>query len=207
MIEFYGDPGEIERLTKGISLSEKQLKKATVSALNKTITSVRTFIVREVNKEYNVAQKDIRKELKLSKANYSRMEARVMGEGSPGIKLYKFSPTPKAAPSTRRLKSGAYSPKGGIKVMIHRGSRKIVKGAFIARMSSGHVGVFRRKESGIGDWWNAFSGGGIEELYGPSPLRIIDTDYYVDRMDDFTQETMDKNMAHEAEFYMKQAGV
>ena len=202
-VTFRGDINAIHRLTKDIKLSEQVAKKATVSAINKSITSTRAFAVKLVAKDYKISQKVVRDELKLVKANYSSMEAKIIGSGSPGIPLYKFAPTPKKVPSTRRLKSGGYTPKGGIKVMIRKGARKTVQGAFIAQMSSGHIGVFKRKKSGPGQAGKQ----GIDELFGPSPLRILDDDRYYQQLDDFTEETMDKNYAREVDFYLKKAGV
>lgn len=197
-MQITGDINELIKLTKGISLAEPTLKKATVSAVNKTIVSTRAYGVREMAKEYKVTQKQVRDELKISRASLNRLEARIVGAGSPGIPLYNFSPTPNRTPSTKRLKAGGYSPKSGIKVMIHRGIRKVVKGAFIARMQSGHVGVFKRSKDGQLP---------IDELFGPSPLRILDRPVYHDKIDKFAAETMDKNMAHEAEYYLKRAGI
>lgn len=197
MIQINGNIDELCTLTKGITLAEPTLKKATVSATNKSIVSIRTFGVREVAREYKLTQKTVRSELIIVRAHIRRIEAKIIGDGSPGIPLYKFSPTPKRSPSTRRLKSGGYSPKKGIKVMIHRGQRKTVKDAFIARMDSGHVGVFKRR----------INTKRIDELFGPSPIRILDSNFYKNKIDDFAEVTMNKNMAHEAEFYLKRAGI
>lgn len=227
--EITGDIEEMRELTKGLKAAEPALRKATVSALNKTARSVRAEIGRMVSKKYKITQKAVKAELAISKAHFNRLEAIILGEGSPGIPLIKFFPTPKRVPSTihkpgrwesrftwwgEQLKrqvmipgTDRYLPKAGIKVMIHRGDRKVIRGAFIARMPSGHVGVFKRQDSGMGAWWNSFSGRGIKELFGPSPLRIISSDAFQIPLDDFTGETLDKNMAHEASFFLKKAGV
>ena len=197
MIEISGDYNELAKLVKGLSLGEATLKKATVSAVNKSIVSTRAYGVKQITKEYKVKAKDVRAELKINRANYRQQRASIYGAGSPGFALYDFAPTPKRTPSTRRTRRGGYTPKGGIKVMIHKGSRKTVQGAFIAKMRSGHVGVFRRKKKGDG----------IEELFGPSPLRIIDSTFYKNKIEDFAGEAMDTNLAREAIFYLKRAGV
>ncbi|SDP69696.1 phage tail protein [Desulforhopalus singaporensis] len=207
MITFHGDIDELRRLTKGIAAAEPALEKATVSALNKSIVSTRAYGVKLVARDYAVTQKAVRKELKIYRANLHRKQASIVGSGSPGIPLYQFRPTPRRVPSTKRLKSGGYSPKEGIKVMIRRGSRKVVKGAFIAETESGHIGVFKRRERGLGNWWNAFRKNRIEKMFGPSPLRILDSEHYYEKLDNYTEEIMDKNMAHEADYFLKKAGV
>lgn len=204
-MEIYGDIDELEHQVKGLKVAKPAMEKALVSALNKTITSLRAEAVRMVFKEYNVKQKEIRKELKISRASPYRHKAMLRGEGSPGIPLMDFSPTPKKVPSTKRLKGGGYTPKGGIKVMVRRGQRKMVKGAFIAKMPSGHVGVFRRAVDGrLG---RRSRRPVIEERFGPSPLRIISADRYQIPLDDFAGETLDRNMAREADYFLKKFGV
>lgn len=218
-MQITGNIKELQELTKGIALAEPTLKKATVSAINKSISSVRVFAAREISKEYKVTQTAVKKDLGIFKANVRTLYASLKGEGRPGVPLYNFSPTPRRVPSTiqkkgiwetkytwwgKKLKgkqmvpgSNKYSPKRGIKVMVHRGSRKMVRTAFIARMSSGHAGVFSRRKGTKK----------IDELFGPSPLRILDSNFYKDKIDDYAAETMDKNMAHEADFYLKRAGI
>lgn len=201
MYQIKGDYKELAELTRGISAAEPALKKATVSALNKTIVSTRAFAIKLITRDYRVKAASVRRELTIIRAHLKYMVARIIGEGSPGIPLYQFAPTPKRVPSTRRLKSGGYTPKGGVKVMVTRGHRKMVRGAFIARMPSGHVGLFRRAEDGR---WGRSSGRQvIEELYGPSPLRLLDQDRYQRPVDDFTGAELDKNMLREATFYLK----
>lgn len=90
--------------------------------------------------------------------------------------------------------------------MIHRGQRKVVAGAFITTLDSGHVGIFRRFGSD-GGIWNKNRYKRIEKLYGPSPIRILDSDFYKKKIDDYTAETMDKNMLHEAEYFLKKGGL
>lgn len=225
--EITGDLEELRELTKGIALAEKTLKRATVSALNKTAVSGRAWLTKAVSKEFNIKQKDVRAAITISKANYSRLRADLSGSGSPGIPLSRFAPTPRRVPSTihkegrkvvvmgkrgrplKRLRtvpgSDRYLPGAGIKVMVRRGSRKLVRGAFVATMDSGHVGVFRRAEDGR--WGLRSRSQVIEELYGPSPFRILEGDEFHIPFDDFIGETLDKNMAHEADFYLRREGV
>ncbi len=225
--EIYGDFKELRELTRGIPLAEKTLKRATVSALNKTATSGRAWLVKEVAKEYAIKQKDVRAAITISKANYTRLEAQLHGSGKPGIPLVRFSPTPRRVPSTihkpgrheevtgkrgkplkrKRTVPGTdrYLPGVGIKVMVHRGRRKTVRTAFVAKMGSGHVGVFSRAADGR--WGLRSRRTVIEELFGPSPFRILEGDEFHIPFDDFIGETLDKNMAHEADFYLRREGV
>lgn len=228
----YGDFEELEEMVKGLKVGEEALKKATASAVNKTAVSCRAFVVKKIREDYNIRAGDIRAALNIYKANknQSRIEAQLYGDGSPGIPLSKFSPTPRRVPSTihqkgvwqdrytwwgKKMKtqvmvpgSDKYLPKAGIKVMVRKGRRKLVRDAFVAQMPNGKIGVFRRKERGMGNWWNVASKeAAIEQLYGPSPIRLIDSDYIQIPLDDFAGDTLDKNMQHEAEFYLAKAGL
>lgn len=227
MYEIDGDFEDLQELVKGIKLAEPALKRATAHAVNRTANSVRSLAAKMISADYKVTQRDIKKELKISKANFTRQVATIVGSGSPGIPLSKFSPTPNRVPSTihkkgvwvtrqRFSRRGAgkfisframvegtdkYLPRTGIKVMVTRGKRKLVRTAFVARMSSGHVGVFRRVKDGrVGLRSKRVV---IEELYGPSPLRLIEQDRYQIAMDDHAGDEMEKNMARAANYYLK----
>lgn len=190
---------DLQEILGSVKGTEPALKKATVSALNKTIVSERAEAVRLIRKDFNVKASDVRNALTISKANAGRLEARMFGDGSPGIPLYDFSPAPKSAPSTRRRGKG-YTPAKGISVMVTKGNRKRITGAFVARMKSGHIGVFQRVE---GKFTRDRKRQAISEKFGPSPIRILESDRYAIPLDDFASETLDKNMQHEAEFFLK----
>lgn len=225
----YGDIEEFEELVKGIRIGEEALKKATVRSVNDTARSCIPFLSKKIREDYNIKARDIKATLRIKKANYSNMEAVILGKGKHGIPLSKFSPTPKRIPSTihkpgvwksrytwwgKRLKgrdmvpgSDKYLPKKGIKVLVRKGQRKVVRNAFVAQMPSGHIGVFRRMGKGLGKWWDQSDGGRIEELFGPSPIRIMESDHIQIPLDDFAGQTLDKNIRRHADYYLKKAGL
>jgi hypothetical protein len=201
MISFYGHTQEdIDRFFPGVQVTEKVLQQASVSALNKSVVSVRAALVDAIFSEYNLKKKDIRAELNVRRADAKSLEAEIYGSDAARIPLYGFSPSPNRSPSTRRLKSGAYSPKTGVSVVVKRGNRKKIAGAFIATMKSGHVGVFWRKGKKTGRL-------PVEELYSQSTISIASQEKYQTMLDDIAEDIMDKNFAHEAEYYMQKAGL
>ncbi len=201
MLCFFGHTSaDVELFFPGIKMPEKDLQKASAAALNRTAVSVRKILIDAICKEYNIKKGDVRSALKIRKAHYKDLEAEIHGTGPSGIPLYNFSPSPRSAPSTRRLKSGAYSPRGGISVIVKRGSRKKVEGAFVAQMRSGHIGVFWRKGRDTPRL-------PIQELFGPSPIKLAGQDRYVELLDDASETIMDRNFVHQAEFYLKKAGL
>lgn len=223
----YGDFEEMEELVKGIKTGEDALKRASVRSVNRTATSCTTFISKKIREDYKVKAKDVRKSLKIIKANFSRIEATIVGSGKPGIPIYNFYPTPRRVPSTLHKKgvwntrtivvngrlvtkqvmnegSDKYGPKSGIKVMIRKGRRKRIHGAFIQQLSSGHIGVFQRIKGAPKSRTGRTK---IKELFGPSPVRLMESDHIQIPLDDFAEETLTKNMSHEAEVYLRREGL
>jgi hypothetical protein len=246
--------GGIEQLTdrlKGIDAAEDALKKASASAVNKTAVSTRAEAIRLLRRDYNMKAGSIRDALSIRKATMNSQEARIFGSGSPGIPLSEFSVLPSRVPSTKKLKGGKWSPEKGISVIVAKGERKTITGAFSAGMSSGHIGVFQRRDMSDGPKysqglkrkavarakelgsktkaarefgvsataiarWNRYgvkpdsatpANRRIKELYGPSPFMILASDKYNIPLDEFTGDELDKNMQHEADFFLRRAGI
>lgn len=202
-IEITGAFQDLQPMLKGIEAGELALKRATSSAINKTAVSVRAEAVRMLTKDYNVKSSEVRSVLSISKASPDRPEARISGSGSPGIPLVEFGVLPKRVPSTVHEPGGKVTPERGISIEVRMGNRKIITGGFVAQMASGHIGIFHREPGKIDKKGHE----AIVELFGPSPIRILASDRYSIPLDDFAAETLDKNMEHEAEFFLKRAGV
>lgn len=203
MIELQADGSDIAYLLKTLQVLPKGLEKAASRAINKSLTATRAYMVSVVCEDYAVKAGSVRKELRIKKANWSTLTGRVHGAGSPGIPLKEFART-KAVPSTKRLKSGGYRPLVGIPVVVRKDKGKIsAKGVFMARMASGHLGAFKRI-AGV----SARTGGAmIRETYGPSPIKILASNRYDERIDDFADDALQKNMRHEAEHVLRQMGL
>ena len=104
-------------------------------AINKVATAARTQIVRRIVQEVNLKAGEVRdRNVSLTKANYSRLEAmiRVSGRRIP------------------LLRWGARQTAKGVSYAIHRGQRTLAPGLFMEShgtpivMPSGHRGVFAR---------------------------------------------------------------
>lgn len=197
MIELQADKSDIADLLRTLKVLPKGLEKAASRAINKTLTSTRAYMVKVVRADYAVRARDVRSELEIQKANWSHLTGRVYGSGSPGIPLIQFARM-KRVPSTRRLKSGGYTPKVGVPVLIRKDRGKMAaRGIFLARMKSGHVGAFKRTGEGRK----------IKETYGPSPIKILASERYDAQIDDFAGEIFEKNLQHEADFVLRKMGL
>ncbi len=219
MIELRYDTRDLEELVDTLQVVPDGLEKATARAINRTLVSTRAYMVKIVCRDYAVKAGDVRRELAIKKANWSTLTGKISGSGSPGIPLVNFVRM-RRVPSTRRIKSyvltraGYYTrgfdPKIGVPVLVRRDRGKVpAKGVFVARMSSGHVGAFKRVSSMQGNWWQARKKGPdrIREVYGPSPIKILSSDRYDEDIGDFADESMEKNLRSEAAFVLGQMGL
>lgn len=155
-----------------------RVNRAMVRALNRSIASGRTVMVRKIARNTGLRSKDVRDAMRMDEASLSRPEAR-LGTGIKRIPLLDFQ-----ARQTAR----------GVSYNLGRG-RQTLAGAFIATMKSGHNGVFMRMTKKRLP---------IRELLGPSlghvfakyrPLGIARV-----------QEVFEQNLDHELDFAKSQAG-
>lgn len=138
----------VEAITAHLVARRANLPIAEVRAINRTMGSVRTVMVRAIADDLGLKQKDVRDALRMSQASLGRPEA-VLAAKLKRIELIDFSAT---GPEPSRGKGRGVSYKLS-------GSRSRIPNAFIATMSSGHRGVFVRK---------AKARLGIRQLWGPS---------------------------------------
>jgi hypothetical protein len=79
-----------------------------------------------------------------------------------------------------------------------QGGRRLIPGAFIARMSSGHAGVFKRKGR---------SRLPIQELYGPSIPRVFVQRYVLDATDAAARDEWARESARQINLLRTQNGL
>jgi len=162
----------------------QRAQRALLRAMNRSIKSARTVMVREIAKDTGLKSKDVRDALVLREAFATRPEA------SLAAKLKRLSLIDFRAkgpePSRGRGRGVTYRLPGG---------KGRVENAFIATMHSGHRGVFKRKTR---------ARLGIVELKGPSlghvfakyrPLGLARA-----------REVFDTNFAHEMGFLQTAGG-
>jgi hypothetical protein len=139
------------------SMTQDVTQRATVLALNRSIDRAYTEAAREARGVgYNVRIGDIKALLRRNRASAASQIATLTASGKP-IPLIKY---------------GARQTSRGVTVQVLNG-RKLIPGAFIATMPSGHTGVYVRdphakhkkvKRAGHTSW-HALP---IRELFGPS---------------------------------------
>lgn len=131
-------------------LNPERFKKAIIRSLYRAGKSGRQVALDEIRRRYNIKESDLRKEISIE-LHPSELEV-IISAKSGHISLFKFSP--KVILETINRKSGAlYSRLGrakvgrkvaAVSVSIIRGTRKRVKGGFIARTHRGELTIFKR---------------------------------------------------------------
>ena len=105
-----------------------KVERAMVRAINRALASGRTVMVREMARDLKMRAGDIREAMPIQEASLGRPAGR-FGASPKRIPLIKFN--------ARQTQRGVTADTGQ--------GRKVYPGAFIARMPTGHVGVFARK--------------------------------------------------------------
>lgn len=109
-------------------VQRQAVPRAGARAMNRVGTTMRKEAVNAIADSAKIKKKNIRARMSIRKANRRHLQV-VITAGGGVVPLIEYS-----ARKTRR----------GVTVNVKRG-RKLVKGAFISTMKSGHRGVFRRR--------------------------------------------------------------
>lgn len=118
--------GDLKHFYKSLNeLERKAVKPAANSAINKTLSKLRTEVVRDVAGELQLPQKLIRGRLIMQRSNFRTLRGRLVALTA-DMRLAKIG-------KPKQLKQGA------------RVGKHFVKSGFVAKMPSGHEGVFKRK--------------------------------------------------------------
>lgn len=156
-----------------------------VRALNRAGVSTQTAMVREVARDMGIKQADVKKAMRVTNAREGHFEATVSATGArmPLIAFGAKGPEPSRG-------------KGRGVTARMQGARKRYPHAFIARMRSGHRGVFQR---------TSIPGGPrlpIRELFGPSIPLVFNR--FARLGLERGEESLIKNLQHEFRFLLQQ---
>lgn len=143
---------DIDAMEKRLSRFGEKLRNTVVRrSLSRTATTARKQAIVSMREEYklNLSQKEMKKFVQLKVGKGANLEATISVKGKP-LPLYAFDPSVYGGPSGWP-KRGRHK-EGGVRVKV-KGKKIEVPHAFIAKMKSGHVGVFAR------GGWSSVAGG------------------------------------------------
>lgn len=183
------DLEKVKRILAGVRLQECNIIMS--RALNATAVNVRKNIAVKIVAEYYIKNGDVKKALKIIRANTSKVRAEVRVKSEVGD-LYDFKVTPRKKVSYS--KTGKPNPKV-LKAAVKKSSTlKALDGAnkgFIAEMKNGHIGVFERKRK------TAFP---IRGLYSPSVPKMVENKEIMQYVQEEARKTLEKRIEHEMKF-------
>ncbi len=182
MIEVNSD--EIQKAIDLLQHIPGAARKATKTALRKSINGAKVDAKNKVKERYTIKPKYITRTMK---AKVEDMRAILSSQG-PVNDLAYFAHRPKSVPK-RRPKAGKYTW-----VQVVKGQGGTIAHAFLARMRSGHVGIMRRTDG------NASLP--IEKLNAPSTPQMLGHPSVVKFMEERIQERFSKNMEHEVNAFL-----
>jgi len=176
MIEFSAD--RINRAIAALSHIPGAAPQAIANAINRASETARTEAARKVRELYYIKHGDVISTINIKKATPSDLAAAVISRGSP-IALTKFQVTP------RQPQPGRRTP---VIARVKRGGGGPVASAFVARMASGHVGVFNR----VGQ--SRFP---LTQRYGPSVPQTLGSPTVNQWVEQKATEKLDERLDHE----------
>lgn len=150
--------------------------KAMSSAIQRAAETARTEAARKVREKYYVRHSDVISTIKIYRV--SALSANVVSRGH-AVSLSKFQVTP-TRPQPKR--------KAPIVVRVKRGEGGPVKHAFVAKMNSGHIGVFQRAGKRRLP---------VQELYGPPIPQMLGNPSVSEWVEQKAAEKLDERLDHE----------
>lgn len=187
------DVAGVDELERDFAEYPRRAQKVIVRAMNRGIDAANTVMVRVMARDTGLTQRDVRESMRLEHANFERPRAELAAKLK-RIPLYAFKPSPNQPPSRGKGRGVSY---------LRRGVRVRVQEFFIARLSSGHLGVFARKgvseRKSRGAWSKNLP---IEEKRGPSLGRV----FRLHRAEGLArlQEAFETNLSHDLARALKQ---
>lgn len=183
------DAEHIERAELLLKNIPGGIDKAVVRAINRSVDRAQTATVKKVRDRYYIKAGDVRKTIKVKKANYSDQIAIIRSTGSP-VALSKFKITPSKPPQKRTKKP--------VRARVVKGEGgELKRRAFVAKMKSGHIGVFERAGK---------SRYPINQFYGPSVPQMLGHKSVVTYVKERAKEQLVSRLDHEIERLLRGAG-
>lgn len=184
---------DAHQVRAGLEALGKESPRAQMRAINRTLTTVHARAIRDIAADLGVKQKDLRHAgrdrgvLTVYRASTQSLTGSIQGTGS-RIPVYDFGAKDTADKLRRRAAKRGGSAKAGQGVTWKmQGQLRRDPHAFIARMASGHVGVFKRKGR------KAFP---IRELFGPSVPHVF-RKHIKSALKAVAESELAKNLRHE----------
>lgn len=186
----------IEVDARGIEQAQELLKdipgaskKAVSTALRKSLRNAKKEAVKKVRERYTIRKAGyVSRTIKMKVENMTG----ILSSKGPVNDLSYFKTNPKTVPK-RRPPEGKY-----LYSQVVKGQGGTIAHAFLAKMKSGHVGVFQRAGHGASN-----ASLPISKLSGPSTPQMLGSPSVTEFIAKKMLERMDKNLEHEIDAFLK----
>ncbi len=182
MIEI--DASELRKAEKLLAGIPGAADKAAKTAIRKSIRGAKRDATQKARERYTIKSSHITKTIKFS---FPAGGAIMSSRGRVNDLAY-FRTNPKSIPK-KRPPTGKY-----LYSQVVKGQGGTIAHAFLAKLKSGHTGVFRRTAGN--------SSLPIEKLSGPSTPQMLESPTVRDYIEKRVQERMAKNLEHEVNAFL-----
>lgn len=186
---------QMERVQAMLGRIPGAVPKAVANAINRAAQGGRTDAVKKANEKYVIKTGRVRETMEVKQANSAKLSASIISRGRTRALSY-FKITPSKPP--QRL------PKVGVHAQAIRSrSGGIIRRSFVAKMASGHIGVFHRIKK-------LTDRGEVEvklhQHYGPSVPQMIGSKSVRTFVEEGAQRRLDERLDQEINRILKGYG-
>lgn len=191
------DPDRFEEIRRVMTHLPGGAEKAIARALNRAVSGARAAVIEEVRDRYTIHPNVLKGSMRIIKASPQRLVAAVVSRG-PGLPVAKFKlshvriPKQKGIPSALRQKISSEIIPGQSKEWSH---------AFLARMKSGHLGLFTRHETELTSRGKPV----IAERFSLAVPQMIGTNAILSEVMERAGVRLDRELDHQVRFLLGSA--
>ncbi|MGB8452734.1 MAG: phage tail protein [Anaerocolumna sp.] len=192
MIEINIDAPDIAYIKARLGQFSKRAYVVRYRAVNRTLSSTKTDIAKQVNLRYIIKQKTVKDSLKAVKATSRNPTAIIKSKGTP-IPLKDFDVSP--LKPVKRLKRGGYNPKVYKSRVLRNTSLKGVPRMFVAKgqVMQRPEGATREENNNIKNWL---------KLALSVPQMINNEDVYT-KIEKNSMQMLKQRLDHEIEYELR----
>ncbi len=191
---------KVRALSTRYNLLPEQVQKASVRAINRALSSVRTLGARIARETYTAPTRELTQNIRVKNAKANDAAGQITFYGYRGVSLHLFQPRPKTQPNYKGVNPKKRNPRAGVSTKIKsQGTRKVKLGPngekpFWATMKSGHRALFYRTTNKPNP---------IQKLFGPSPITALLNKDAQSRLQDRADSVFSNRLKHEIKRLME----
>lgn len=186
------DDSQLKHVEAVLQHIPKAMPRVIARSINRASVAAKTAALKKISNEYTIKRKRVAETFSLTKATVNNLSAFVTSKGRPNALTY-FKTSPGKLPKGR--------PKNPVFVRVKQSGGGPIKGAFLAKTKSGHLGVFHRN--------GVFGRNGnekleeIEQNYGPSTPQMLENKTVSAFIENRAREILNKQLDHEVDVMLR----